>query len=334
MWEIRNNTNFAVAGLITVDKTGERHWVVIVKGTFAIDENGRTQLAEEQVPLISVPRYRGEPGSSSLIYEQDLVAVKPSTDIYLNATAYAPGGRPCSEVEVTLRSPTGQKALVARGDRTWRSTVLGIQPSTPEPFVKMPITYERAYGGFDRHDSDERKQRMHDSNPVGTGFVANQRHRIGQAVPNIGRPGTGAEAEAAGFGALCSYWQPRRAYQGTYDDAWVNTQKPLLPSDYDRRALQCAPADQQATGYLRGGEVFALTNMHPTRPAISFLLPKHHFGLLTTIGERRLDHHGRITTVVIEPDHPRVIVTWHSVLSCHRDIDNIDYTVVIEKRQI
>jgi len=335
VWEIRNNTPFESRGVVVIDKTGQRHWVVVVKATFAIDEKGNLEIADEQVPPTVAPEYRGEPGTSSLLYEQDLIAAKPRTDVYLNGVAHAPGGRPRTEVEVALKTPAGTKVVIVRGDRTWRGGVVGApQPSEPRPFVEMPITYERAYGGYDNKDPDARKHRLYEQNPVGTGFVTKPEHRLGMPMPNIEWPGKDFETAPAGFGAVCSYWQPRRAFQGTYDDAWMKTQKPLLPVDYDPHALQCAPRDQQTNGHLRGGEAFAMTNMHPSRPVISFSLPRRNFGLLTVVGSKQLPHQAEIHTIVIEPARPRVIVTWHSMLSCHRDIDDIDYTVVIEKRRI
>jgi hypothetical protein len=330
MWELRNNTPFAVDGHISIDKQGARRWVVIIKGTFDIGESGATRASDVQEPPVRLPVYRAEPGYSSLVYEQDLGASKPGTDIYLNATAYAPRGRPCTVVEVGLKSPCGVKKLAVHGDREWGGGVLGLGVSAARPFLQMPITWERAFGGYDHNDRDVRSHRMHEGNPVGTGITRPQ----GGAVPNIALPGQDVASEPCGYGALCSYWQPRRQFQGTYDDAWSREQKPLLPLDYDRRALLCAPADQQIGSHLRGGEAFAVLNMHPVRPVIEFCLPSHRFGLLTYAGQQKFDHRAEIDTVVIEPDVPRVLVTWRSELACHRSIDDIDYTVIVEKRNL
>jgi hypothetical protein len=39
-------------------------------------------------------------------------------------------------------------------------------------------------------------------------------------------------------------------------------------------------------------------------------------------------------TVLVEPDVPRVILVWQSVLPCHRLVDELDKTVVREKPYI
>ncbi|QSQ22082.1 DUF2169 domain-containing protein [Pyxidicoccus parkwayensis] len=331
MWELQNHTPFAAASAITIDKHGEKHWVVVVKGTFRIGAGGFLDVADQQDEPRLAPEYRGAEGESSLLYEQDLIAAKPRTDLYLNATAYAPRGQPCNELAVGLRTPRGQKALLIRGDQTWeRNLVRQLVPTPPRPFVQMPITYERAYGGYDREDPEPSKHRLDRRNPVGTGFCTSAAHRAGKSLPNVQLPGEPLEKGPGGFGALCSYWEPRIRYQGTYDEQWVKTQKPLLPVDYDSQFLQCAPTDQQFEPPLRGGERLALVNLTPSG-VLQLDLPKRYFSFATHIGQRRLAHHARLNTVIVEPDHSRLIMVWHSTLSCHRDIDDIDFTRIIEK---
>jgi len=323
MWEIRNETPFPAERLTVVDKHGQRHWVVVVKATFMIEADGQTVRAEHQVPPMLTPEYRGEPGKSSLVYEQDLLAPKPYTDVYLNATAYAPNHSPCSEVIVEFEMPWASKRLHVVGDRVWSRNLMGIdEPGPPRPFLAIPIIYERAFGGYDDASPDCRHHRLHPENPIGVGAFSRD-------LPNIKLLG-GSSKQTAGFGASCSYWTPRRDFQGTYDDAWFATQKPLLPLDHDPRNLQCAPLDQQAHPHLEGGETFRLTNLNPDRPLIVFRLPTHTFTFTTFIGERVVRHAAQIHTVVIEPDFPRVIVVWHSNLSCHHDIDDIDATQILE----
>ena len=35
------------------------------------------------------------------------------------------------------------------GDRAWRRVLFWVRPSRPQPFTRLPITYDRAYGGRD-----------------------------------------------------------------------------------------------------------------------------------------------------------------------------------------
>lgn len=334
MWALHNQTPFAADRTITVDVNGARHYVVVVKGTFDILRDGSLALAEEQVEAKAAPEFTGDDGASSLLYEADLIAAKPRTDILVNGKAYAPGGRPATRVTVGLQTPLGNKALLVHGDRVWQRGLTGqLEPTPPAPFVEMPIVYERAFGGYDQQDPDPSRHRLYDKNPVGTGFFTARAHRKDQPLPNIELPGRPLEAEPAGYGPLCGHWQPRLRLWGTYDARWMEARKPLLPTDFDPLALQCAPADQQVGPHLRGGERFGLINLDPTG-SLGFDLPKHFLAFSTFVGKHRHEHRAKINTVIIEPDHPRVMVVWHTSLACHHEIDDIDYTEIVEKPYI
>ena len=97
--------------------------------------------------------------------------------------------------------------------------------------------------------------------------------------------------------------------------------------------MQCAPADQRADGYLRGGEPVELENLTPDGK-LSFTLPKIYLRFRTKIDGRSEDHQGRLVTVIIEPDVPQVIMVWLSSLTVHANIDYLDETIVSEKRRI
>lgn len=334
MWELDNQTRFVADRTVVVDKTGERHLAVVIKGTFDIKPNGTTEFAENQVEVKIGPEYRHGDGDSSLLYEQELIAGKPGTDVYVNASAYAPKGVPTTAVEASLQTPFGFSTVLVTGDRKWERNLVGlVEPSAPQPFATMPIIYERAFGGYDRHDPDVSKHRMDPKNPVGTGFFTSASHKLGQAMPNIQWGGQSRAPGPAGFGAVCSYWEPRIKYQGTYDAKWLEQQKPLLPVDFDPWWFMCAPVAQQSRTYLRGGESFGLTNMTPNG-VLTFQLPKFAFRLTTFIGRTEHEHVAKVNTVIIEPDFPRVLVLWHSTLSCHHDIDDIDRMRIREKSYI
>ena len=115
MWEIRDQTPFSSAGIIVIDKMGEKHWVVVVKGTFEIALSGETEDCgrADRAKFLN-PEYRGMPGESSLLYEQDLLPAKPRTDVYLNATAHAPIGHPATQVLVGCQVAIFNKKLIVR----------------------------------------------------------------------------------------------------------------------------------------------------------------------------------------------------------------------------
>jgi hypothetical protein len=275
--------------------------------------------------------YNGQPGASSLRYDADLVGAKPTTDIVINGTAYAPKGRSSTDFKVSAQVGPVRKTIRVRGNREWRRGALGVRPSTVEPVTEVPIVYERAYGGYDQTDPDPRKQHLDTRNPVGCGAAAKADHLVGQPVPNFEYPSASLDkAGPAGFGAIDSFWTPRRELNGTYDKMWEQKRRPLLPDDWDPRSRLCAPVDQQPKAPLRGGEPVALVNL--TRSgALHFALPEVFLTFSTRSGKRTEERHGRLTTVVIEPDFPRVLMVWSSVLTCRTDVDYLDETVINEK---
>jgi hypothetical protein len=339
MWLIDNDTPYAADKTIVVDKLGARHWVVVVKGTFAIHPDGSTSLAHEQLPPLLTPEYRGKPGESSLHYEADMISDKPGTDILLNAEAHAPEGKPVRELTVGFSLGTLKKGLTVKGERVFERSRLGdVVASQAEPFVSMPIIYERAYGGFDRTSQDPKQQVMFAPNPVGTGVCANAKDLLGKTAANIELPGGDPQPDRAiGFGPLCSYWEPRRQYAGTYDAHWAAHQKPLLPVDYDERWNMCAPPDQQVGKLERSDLTVQLHNLMPTQ-SFSFRLPRTHLAFRTFFGSytklEPSEHRARLHTVIVEPSQARVVMVWQTRLTCGSAVDDIDSTRVTEKMYV
>lgn len=331
MWALSNRTPFEVERNWAVDKDGRRSWLVAVKATFDILEDGSTEVAAEQELPLLAPVFRGADGESSILYPEDLTPPKPAVDLVVNATAHAPGGQ-ASEMEVACRVGDLEKRLVVVGDRVWeQGLVYGVNPSGPEPFETMPIIWERAYGGWDRSDEDSAKHRMEERNPVGVGFARNTDALVGGPVANIEDPkkrisGGGTRPTPAGFGAVPPYWRPRLDHAGTYDQDWMDNRRPFLPDDFDERFHQVAPVDQQLPG-LRGGEPVELEGMSPEGP-LAFTLPKLRFTFETFFGRESVEHRARLHTVVIEPDMPRLMMVWLTSLECHSRVDELDQTVV------
>jgi hypothetical protein len=339
MLQLDNRTPYSAERTIVMDKTGAKSWVVAVKGTYRVRADGTTQLSDVQKPPLYSAEHIGEPGKSSIVYEADLIPTKPATDVIVNGHAYAPGGTPTREVDVSIRVGPVKKRLRVIGDRHWdKGFPAGLKQSSPAKFDRMPITYERAFGGWDRTEADSAKQRLYPENPIGSGFGTKEHHVEGHALPNIEDPSHLISAwndrpSPAGFGAIASYWSPRLERAGTYDDAWMQNKFPLLPDDFDDRFHQCARPDQQVPGYLRGGELVALENMTASG-SLQFVLPKVHLGFSTHFGSRRQEHRASLQTVVIEPDLSQVILVWQTSLACHHLLDELDITVVREKRYI
>ncbi len=333
MWELENQTPFAAEYSWTRDRNGSEVWLVAVKGTYLVHPDGSTSVAREQIPVCEVAEYRGEPDKSSLRYESDLLPSKPTTDILLTGHAYSPNGEPAREVDVTLKVAQVTKTLRVFGPRHWEKGVLGLGLTRPEPFEKLPITYERAFGGTDPKTPmagwDLR-------NPVGTGFALSADALESQAAPNVEDPrdllrSWKQRPRPAGFGPVAAHWSPRKEWGGTYDSKWEQERFPLVPSDFDDRFYLCAPEDQQPAKHLRGGEPVELHNLTPDG-RLHFDLPRVRLGFTTRFLTGEIQHHrAALYTVILEPDLPRVLLVWLTQLPCHPTGLKLDRTIIIEK---
>jgi hypothetical protein len=335
MWQIDNRTPFAADRGWVRDRRGTEVWLVAVKCTFDVRPDGSTVVSAHQPPVLRAAEYTGAPGKSSLRFDSDLILTKKTTDVIVVGDAHAPGGRPVAEMDVGLRVGPIQKILRVVGDRVWGA----FGASTPEPFVRMPLLYECAFGGVDGASANpERSTEWR--NPVGTGFALSRDHLRGVALPNIeyrdDRGGAWKDRpRPAGFGPLAPHWQPRVAFAGTYDEAWRNDRQPLLPADFDDRFYQCAPQDQQTPSFLRGGEPVVLYHLTPGGE-LRFSLPKLFLGFVTQFSDRSREVHQdrRLHTVIIDTDGPRVSLVWHTALPCHSRVQRLERTFVALKAEL
>jgi hypothetical protein len=312
---------------------GRETVVVAIKGTYSLDPPADPQLAAEQVPLTKADEFTGEPGSSAPRYETDYSHRKLLCDVLVNGSAHAPGGKPAEVVTVGLHLGPIKKRFEVIGDRIWSRNIAGLAPSAPRRFVKLPISYDRAYGGVDvsaqKADVDS-----YVDNPVGVGYYPKSKgdKLIGKPLPNtqeIGRPAVDPKGayRPMSFSPAGRNFKFRAQYVGTYDKKWLETRVPLLPLDFDYRYYQCAAEDQQMP-YPVGGEPVVLENLTPAG-VTRFQLPTRQVPVLF------VPHQGQskqvaavIDTVLIEPDLGRFSLTWRAWLPLAKSIFEIERVII------
>jgi hypothetical protein len=334
MWALDNATPYAAERNWTRDVQGVHWWLVAVRATFTVAEGGKLALADEQLPPVLAPEHHGEPGKSSLRYDSDLLAVKPTTDVLVVGSAHAPRGKATPTVPVVLRLGKLEKQLVVHGERAYYEGVAGLTTTTPRPFVTRPIQYELAWGGADTSDRDPSKHFIDERNPVGRGHARRSASLVNTPAHAIEHAsGEPAVRGPAGFGPIEPGWLPRRKLAGTYDAKWVETKKPLLPDDYDPAFALCAPADQRPERPLVGGERIGLLNMSPEGTLV-LELPRIGLGFTSSFGRRRQEHGAPLlATVLVEPDERRLSLVWQSALRVAApDADYLDATRIVERK--
>lgn len=319
--ELINETPYPAQIVVMPDPEGAETLTAVLKATWSLKGGGGP--AEKQVPLVLADTFHGEPGESSPRLETDLAPFKPATDVVLIGHAHAPGKR-ARKVDVSLQ--IGKTAVRVRvwGDRRWW-VLLGLFRfrSRPRAFEKMPLVYERAFGGFQTRGSKGKVEGFEDRNPVGIGYVKKGPRGLVSRLrlPNLEDPKQplrrpGHRPAPVGFGYIGRHWSPRRELLGTYDEAWQQDRMPLLPEDFDPAGLNGAHPALQISPYLRGDEKVRVTGASRGKP-LEFRLP----GITPKMGAHWLgdwkDLAPALDTVVIEPDEQRVCLTWRARLGIH-----------------
>lgn len=259
-----------------------------VKGTFQLVPGETARFAEEpDFPTGDIP-YDDHP-EESVRYDSDFVPFKPKTDLLLVGSCHVPGGKPVEACDVTFHVGSFHKGLVVIGERSRKK-------SSPKPFKKMPIRYERAYGGpgFGR-------------NPLGRGVKT-------EALPNIGTSSLPESSrEPAGFGPIPNTWPQRMSKVGSFNRKWLKERWPWLPGDFDWTYFNGAPEDQQLDGYLRGDEELAFGNLHPEHPMYACRLP----GVVPQVFVRKKGNLEEVPlnldTLYVDMDREKVILVWRGL---------------------
>jgi len=335
MWLLTNETPFAAERTWTRDERGAEFWLVAVRACFEIDGDGRQRPAEEQTPVQRVPVFAGDPARSGLETEADFVLSKAGTDILVSGRAHAPEGRPERRLRVRLKVATIDKSVDVVGERRIYRGGMGLGITPPEPFVSLPLCWERAYGGWDDRADP---QAWEPSNPAGRGFAAAPEHLYDSQAPNLEYPdapyrGPG-DGRPAAFGPVAAHWQPRVRYAGTYDAAWEESRNPLLPADFDRRFFHCAPADQQTAKPLVGYEEVRVGGMTP-EGVWGFVLPRITFDIVTTFkGAGDVRGEAPIHTLWLMPERRRFEIVYLSALHVPpgRDEKLVGTTIRVRRR--
>ncbi|HEY8290585.1 MAG TPA: DUF2169 domain-containing protein [Acetobacteraceae bacterium] len=325
MWAIDNRTPFAAERGGARDRDGAEIWLVCVKASFDLLDDGSVQLATEQEPVHMAPAFQGDPASSSLTHDTDLQWGKPGTDVLLRGSAFSCEGH-VPRLPVAFQVGPVRRQAVIVGERVWERALGGVVPTPANPFTSQPLTWERAFGGTDRSDGT---MAWEPRNPVGRGFSRDRAQSPGSPLPTIEhaqQPIRSAADRTApiGFGPIARHWHPRATFAGTYDAAWMRDRRPLLPRDYDLRYHFAAPAEQQVPGHLRGGETIRLANLHPRVSRYSCTVPSVDLRFRTVFRGRDSIHHtGKLTSLTLDTDRSRLIMAWISELPCHHTIQRL-----------
>jgi uncharacterized protein YjbI with pentapeptide repeats len=304
--QILNDTPFIAAPLPGRLSFPGHSLTLIVKGTFDLTLEGKTVIAQDPLYPAGDEYYPGdEDMRGALRYPSDFAYFKPRADLLLVGTCYAPGGKPVNRCRVVFQVGERRGVLALSGDRTWQHT-------EPAPFARMPLGYERSFGGASCPE-----------NPLGLGFEAvnGPDGRPAGPLPNIENPGAllrtpSQRPEPAGFGPLNHAWAGRRALLGRYDGDYLESRWPWFARDFDWGYFNAAPPGMQVEGYLRGDEPLYFENLRPEVSQLHAALPGLRVRCFVDRADTSTTPGGfrelpmRLDTLWVDMDALRLVLVW------------------------
>lgn len=336
MLQLRNLTAFAADRALITNAAGDHLLVVGVKATFDLKAGASPEFAAVQEPVAVAPQFVGDDAQATLLRDVELTMDHDGTDIVVNGVAHAPGGKPALSVLTSVKIDQIESQAMVTGDRVWTESMLHVVPSAAQPFVTMPMLYERAFGGGHAIDTgdvwDER-------NPIGRGYCEDPARLIGKPVPNVEDPAamiSRAKSRQlfpiAGFSARPAAWMPRRGFGGTYDDAWLKNRMPHWPHDLQNDYFRVASQALQSPKTLRGHEQVTLRNLSP-EGLLKFTLPRVAPIVRVQMKGERVSIPVAMRRVILEPGLGKLVLFWRATMNCGQS-GRLVQTISVDQKRI
>jgi uncharacterized protein YjbI with pentapeptide repeats len=254
---------------------------ILVKATFALGADGDADLVAPE-PVEREDRFHDDDPSQSLRSASDTAPYLPGAGVVLTGHAHASDATgPVIGLSARLAlfrgGPLLDKTIHVFGDPTPGSIA-------PTPFQRMPLVYERAAGGP-----------SHPWNPVGVSEAGEGARADAldpamgarRARPNLVNPAS--PHRPACFGPIAPHWALRKRLFNGFEPGAARRSAQLgspgadpaaarraevldIPADFDFRAFNPAPFDQQIP-FLQGDEQILLENLSAERRFVSTRLP-------------------------------------------------------------
>src|SRR5439155_19687929 len=236
-------------------------------------------------------------------------------------------GRSASQIDVSVSVGPLRKTIRVFGDRVWEKRGVLPSMSNPVPFQTMPLVWERAYGGLDNKGTEQRAEAR---NPVGKGYHSKDGEKPldDSPLPNLEDPADlitnwKQSPAPACFAPICGHWEPRLSFAGTYDELWQQQRAPYLPRDFDSRFFQLAPPGLVVPGYLQSGAWIEARGVTPSG-TLRVQLPPLRIEMTYVIDGSPQPMPANLDTVLIEPDHNRLVLVWRTSLRCDKKALRVD----------
>lgn len=225
---------------------------LVCKVTFSLVP-GTAVVAAEQEEINEHDNHWDDDPEKSVYAPSDLAPYKPSPEVLLVGSAFAPRGEPVRSLLIRMVIGEWDKSVEVVGQRTMSPD--GSVVDGPR-WTQMSLRYERAAGGEESW------------NPVGIDTSVTDphgRHSIPNLQPSAFQdPDQDGSMPPIGFGPLAARWPVRHDklehLASAFDEGqWTETP---LGMEFDGSYFQSAPEDQLLEE-IRADETIVLENLHP-----------------------------------------------------------------------
>lgn len=304
-------------------ETETRLGILMAKATFRY-ASGRTDL-DTDAPL---PVSREAHTTAYGDLPADGLPLGPQRfEVVVLGCAHAPAGTQVATQRVAVRVGKVMNELVVTGDRVWASCDGRDTMSDPEPFERMPLTWERAFGGSCdvEVDSGVCLPVSDPANPHGRGFdparlARRLTHDLGaphgyprvdhvRRLPNLEYPGDRIAHADDVVAPAC--WAPVRPGSALSAQPLLDEHAPAGAEPWDR-VLQCATAvarDEWIIDPPARGAPITLEGLSPEQRD-SFPLPDLDVVADYAVSERRGSLSLRPHLLVVLSEERRIVLSY------------------------
>jgi hypothetical protein len=273
---------------------------LVARVTYRIAPDGRLTRDAEQPWIVSKAPWEGPAGPM----HSDEVFLRGGVDLFVFGQAWAPGGRPIARTPfgVTV-GVTFRYELMVVGDRAWTGRGEALSPSSPRPFVSMPLTLAQAFGGKGNWDGLEIP---YGDNPDGKGYRLDAKAALDAPLPNLEDPAAPIRRwndtpEPVGVGVRPLAFGPHLRQAVVFrDDGVMQELKPT----YFNHAFP-----RLVVPKVEPGDVVTITGGSPDGP-VRLVMPPRSLLMDLSIGPARLERPLAIDQIGVELEQRRAFITY------------------------
>jgi hypothetical protein len=300
--DLINTTPFAADFFNTVVDEDRMLGSVVIRTIHRIENNVLVPDPTREWPVTGDP-YETEFGE----FDGETPFVREGCDLFLLGYAYSSTDPAKTTVELRVGSHFSHSIRVF-GDRKWERRGERLAPSEPEPFSRIPLTWDRAFGGTTKVEGLDVP---FSANPNGCGFYWESEQAEGSPLPNLEDPKKiicewNDRPDPVGTAPYSREWALRALNSAEIDTSGeVPTVRRIKPSYFNnavpRLILPRAPG---------AGESVIATSVCVEGDNIEFRMPSAAYHTFVQLDDRRYVFPVQLEALAILAEEGRVMLGY------------------------